>query len=258
MQVLLKKDIPNLGQSGDIKKVKAGYARNYLIPNDLVVRADAKNKKEQLFLEQMQSRKKEKRKKEAKETLESIDGISISITPKLGEGGKLFGSVTNLHIRNVLAEKGFDVDKRNIQLDSPIKTLGIFNIPIKLYKGVSCSISLIVQDEEGNTEIKSEKEDVPEVETDQADTNKKEDAPEVETDQADTNKKEDIEKTPSENSQETENASSAETKPDSSKEETVDTASKTETESEKPAKVKSSASKEEDIPSKGNSSDEPA
>lgn len=152
MKVILKKDIPNLGRSGDIKEVKNGYARNYLLPNDLVMSATAKTAKQQLFLEKMQERKIAKRKKTAQEMATTLQNKEIRVTVKTGEDGKLFGSVTNIHIQRVLEAEGFLVDKKVIQLEDPIKHLGEYNITLKLYEGVQTGIRLFVQDENGNIE----------------------------------------------------------------------------------------------------------
>lgn len=163
MKVILKKDIPNLGRSGDIKEVKNGYARNYLLPNDLVMSATAKTAKQQLFLEKMQERKIAKRKKTAQEMATSLQNKEVRVTVKTGEDGKLFGSVTNIHIQKVLEAEGTLVDKKVIQLDDPIRMLGEYNIVLKLYEGVQTNIHLFVQDENGNLEAPQE---VPETSQD--------------------------------------------------------------------------------------------
>ena len=153
MQVLLKKDVPHLGQSGDIKNVKNGYARNYLIPHDLVIVADAKTKKEQSFIHQVQKQKVEKRKKQAIERSEQLKDISVEIKAKIGKEGKLFGSVTNIDIHKVLVKKLKDIERRMIQLSEPIKTIGVFTVPVKLYQDVIIPVKVIVSDEKGNKVI---------------------------------------------------------------------------------------------------------
>ena len=161
MKVILKKDVPNLGRAGDEKDVKDGYARNYLIPRDFVLVANAKSRKEKEFLMKMQTIKIQKRKKTAEENAKVINGKTITITVKTGDAGKLFGSVTSVHIQKQLEKDGFLIDKRVIQLEDPIKTLGIFEIPLKLYEGVSCHITLKVADEEGNTTMPQVEEKQP-------------------------------------------------------------------------------------------------
>ena len=172
MQVLLKKDVPSLGQSGDVKNVKSGYARNYLIPNDLVIPADAKTKKEQLFLKKVQERKAAKRKKEAEGKVSEFTDISVELKARLGTGGKLYGSVTNIDIHKALVAQDLMIDRKMVILDEPIKTLGVFKVPLKLYQGVHVDIQVIVTDERGEDSIQ-EPEEKPETTTEEA---KEEDA----------------------------------------------------------------------------------
>lgn len=153
MKVILKKDVPNLGRAGDIKEVKDGYARNYLLPNDLVMSATAKSAKQQLFLEKMQERKIAKRKKTAQEMAQTLHKKEVYITVKTGEEGRLFGSVTNIHIQKALELENILVDKRIIQLDEPIKNLGRYDVVLRLYEGIQTTIQVFVQDEEGNIEV---------------------------------------------------------------------------------------------------------
>lgn len=152
MRVILKSDVPNLGRAGDEKVVKDGYARNYLIPRNLVIQANARSVKEREFLKKMQERKIQKRKKTAEELSASLNGKAITIVVKTGDEGKLFGSVTNMHIQRALEAENVLVDKKVIILDDIIKQLGKYDIPLKLYEGVECKIHLTVQDEDGNTE----------------------------------------------------------------------------------------------------------
>ena len=152
MKVILKKDVPNLGFVGDIKDVKNGYARNYLLPNGLVITADARSKKEIVFLEQVRKQKLAKREKLAKEFAQTLNNVEVRITAKLGEDGKMFGSVTNLLIQKELEKAGHKVDKRQIHVEEPIKTLGIYNIALKLHENVNPVIKVYVQDENGSTE----------------------------------------------------------------------------------------------------------
>jgi len=162
MKVILKKDVPALGFIGDIKDVKNGYARNYLLPQGLVIVADAKSKKEIVFLEQVRKQKLAKREKAAKEFSGKINNAEVRITAKLGEDGKMFGSITNMMIQKELEKIGFTIDKRQIAVEEPIKTLGIYTITLKLHENVNPVIKVFVQDEEGNTEIKKKaKEEAP-------------------------------------------------------------------------------------------------
>ncbi|MDH5717432.1 MAG: 50S ribosomal protein L9 [Spirochaetia bacterium] len=156
MKVILKKDVANLGRAGDIKEVKNGYARNFLLPNGFVMPATSRSEKERIYLEKVQKLKVKKRKKTAEESATAVKNKEIVITMKTGEEGKLFGSVTSLHIQKELEKIGFEIDKKSIVLDSPIKNLGKYKINIKLYEGISSQINLTVQDEDGNIEVKKE------------------------------------------------------------------------------------------------------
>ncbi len=151
MKVILKSDVPNLGRAGDVKEVKNGFARNYLLPRNLVLPADAKSQKQKAFLDRVQARKIQKRKKTAEETSKAIQGHATRITMKVGEEGKLFGSVTSLHISKALGEDGYAIDKKLIQLGEPIKNLGEYEVEIRFYEGINSNIKVIVQDEHGNT-----------------------------------------------------------------------------------------------------------
>lgn len=151
MRVILKKDVYNLGRAGDIKEVKDGYARNFLFPRDLVMSATARTVKEKQFLDNVQKRKVIKRKKTAEETAKSLAGKEVRIVVKTGEEGKIFGSVNNIQIQKELEKMGFQVERRTVALDDPIKTLGVYNVQIKFYDGIQAQIKVIVQDEQGNT-----------------------------------------------------------------------------------------------------------
>ena len=124
MKVILQKDIPNLGEAGDIKDVANGYARNYLLPRKLVIKSNEGSKKALLHEQRLIEIKKVKRKKQQEKLLESLSNIEISIPAYSGEEGKLFGSVTSIDIAKKLSEVGYNIDKRKIQLADPIKQLG--------------------------------------------------------------------------------------------------------------------------------------
>jgi large subunit ribosomal protein L9 len=144
MKVILQKDISNLGDAGDIKDVAEGYARNYLLPRKLVIPADESSKKAVEHQEKLIKRKKEKRKMVSEKLAERINGLEIAITVRIGEEGKLFGSVTTQDIAKKLKEKGFDIDKRKIILESPIRQEGEHAVKIKLDEGQAPSIKVIV------------------------------------------------------------------------------------------------------------------
>lgn len=144
MRVILKQDIPTLGRAGDIKEVRDGYARNYLFPRGLVMSANARSVKEKAFLDQVQARKIAKRKKSAEELAAQLNGRDVTIKAKVGEDGKLFGSITNIQVAKELEQMGFTVDRRAIALDDNIKALGDYKVQIKLHEGVTATIQLHV------------------------------------------------------------------------------------------------------------------
>ncbi len=156
MKVILQKDIPNLGDAGDIREVADGYARNFLLPRNLVVPATVSSKKAKEHQERMIRIKKEKRRKESEKVLDAINGKELTFTVQVGEEGKLFGSVTSMDLARSLKEEGFAIDKRKISLDTPIKQIGEYEIPLKLDDGLTAHIKVIVQGEESPGEQKGE------------------------------------------------------------------------------------------------------
>lgn len=148
MEVILKQTIDNLGQEGDIVKVKAGYARNYLIPQK---KAAAVNKVNLALLKQGQEAIKarlERQKQSARTLSEKLSGITIQIACRVGEEDRLFGSVTAADITEKLAEKGISVDRRSIILGDPIKTLGETRVTIKVGYQTTTEITVQVTPEE--------------------------------------------------------------------------------------------------------------
>lgn len=144
MKVILQKDIPNLGDAGDIKEVAEGFARNYLLPKKLVILANESSKKAIEHQKKLIKIKKDKRKKTSEQIAQSMSGVELTITAQVGEEGKLFGSVTSMDIARSLKEKGFEIDKRKILLDAPIKHEGEFQVSVKLEEGLSTSVKVNV------------------------------------------------------------------------------------------------------------------
>ncbi len=147
MKVILQKDVPNLGDAGDIKEVAAGFARNYLLPRNLVVAANESSKKAIEHQKKLVKVKKEKRKKESEKVLNQINGIVVTVTAQVGEEGKLFGSVTSMDISKKLKEQGFLIDKKKVHLESPIRQEGEYEVAIKLDEGLTGKIKVIVAKE---------------------------------------------------------------------------------------------------------------
>jgi large subunit ribosomal protein L9 len=148
MKVILKTEINSLGMEGDTVNVAKGYARNYLIPKGLALEANNQNIK---FME-TQKKKIDARKLKAKETAEKIKEeikhLVITISQKVGEEDKLYGSVTTMDIAEQMEKLGVTIDRRKIILDKPIKSLGEFDIAIKLHPEVIGSIKVVVSPEE--------------------------------------------------------------------------------------------------------------
>ena len=148
MEVILREDIDNLGARGQVVKVASGYARNFLIPKKLAVTATESNKKIVEQERQAHLRKEAKEQGEAQELAKLVNGVSIAIKQKAGENDQLFGSVTSKDVADALAAKGFTIDRRKIQLDEPIKSLGEFKVPVKLHKDVTAEVTVVVSKEE--------------------------------------------------------------------------------------------------------------
>ncbi len=147
MKVILQKDIPNLGDAGDIKDVSDGYARNFLLPRNLVIPANDSSKKAVEHQNRLIKIKKEKRKKVSEKQMESLNGLEVVMKVQVGEEGKLFGSVTSMDIAGKLREQGLQIDKRKIVLHNPIKQEGEYDIPVKLDEGLTAAVKLRVEKE---------------------------------------------------------------------------------------------------------------
>ena len=149
MKIILRQDVDELGLEGDILHVANGYGRNYLIPKGIALEATPQNKK---ALE-LQRKKIEVRRVKAREEAENlklkVEGIVITLSQKAGEEGKLYGSVTSMDIASGLEKQGIVIDRRKILLEKPIKTLGEFEGPIKIYPEVIAAIKVVVAPEEG-------------------------------------------------------------------------------------------------------------
>ena len=148
MDVILREDIVNLGSRGEVVKVAPGYARNFLLPKKMAVAATAGNKKIVEQERQSHVRKEAKQKGEAEDLSKLMAGVSVTISQKAGDNDQLFGSVTSKDVADALAGKNFTIDKRKIQLDEPIKTLGEFKVPVRLHKDVTAEVTVIVVKDE--------------------------------------------------------------------------------------------------------------
>jgi large subunit ribosomal protein L9 len=144
MELILREDVPKLGRRGDVVQVSAGYGRNYLLPQKLAMQASAGNLK---AVEQMKAaalRKEATQKGEAEQLAKMIAGVTLSVSRKAGETGTLFGSVTSLDLAEALEKAGYQIDRRKIELEDPIKQLGEYQIPVRLHREVTATVSLHV------------------------------------------------------------------------------------------------------------------
>lgn len=149
MEVILKEDIVNIGKIGEVVRVRDGYARNYLLPRGLVLIANKKNLKTFEHQKKLVADQKQKITRQAQAVSDQLSGVSLIISMRTGEEGRLFGSVTNIQIEKALKAKGLDVDRRKIHLNEPIKTLGEYEIPIRLTADVTVPLKLSVVSEDG-------------------------------------------------------------------------------------------------------------
>ena len=148
MELLLREDVDNLGLRGELVKVRPGYGRNYLLPRGLAVQATAANvkaitKQREAFLKKAAA---DKSAAEGQSAL--LQSLSLEFARKVGEHGVLYGSVTSMDIAEAIAAKGFEIDRRKIQLAEPIKEIGEFEIPVKLHREVIATLKVIVVKEE--------------------------------------------------------------------------------------------------------------
>ncbi len=149
MEVILKEDVANLGQRGDVVKVADGYGRNFLLPRKLAMQATRENK---AVIEQMKAaaaRRSATEKAQAEQLVVQLEPVALNFTRKSGEAGHLFGSVTSADIAAELETKGFAVDRRKIQLPEPIKSVGEFNVAVKLHREVTAHLKVKVAAEAG-------------------------------------------------------------------------------------------------------------
>jgi large subunit ribosomal protein L9 len=149
VKVILRDDIKDVGNCGDVVDVKGGFARNYLLPRNLAVAATAGNIKSIDEIRKQKGFRDNKRKREAEKVKDKLEKLSITAEMQVGEEDKVFGSVTASNISALLKQQNFEIDRRLIQLDEPIKALGVYTIPIKLEKDVIANVKLwVVKKEE--------------------------------------------------------------------------------------------------------------
>ena len=144
MEVILREHVDNLGRRGEVVKVAAGYARNYLLPRKLALPATEGNKQHVARERRIMEAREAEEKSRAEAIAASLGSVPVSIARRVGETDQLYGSVTSGDISEFLKEKGFEVDKRKLILPEPIKTLGEHNVPLKLHRDVTVALKVHV------------------------------------------------------------------------------------------------------------------
>lgn len=159
MKIILCDDVDNLGEMGETVTVADGYARNFLIPRRLAVRADSASAKQIEHELAIIKRREEKRRAEQAKVAKKLEKLTVEIQVRAGEGDKIFGSVTSGHIAEKLAEMGHEINRKSIQLAEPIKTLGIFKVAVKFPGSIEAQVKVWVTGIEDPNKKAAEAED---------------------------------------------------------------------------------------------------
>jgi large subunit ribosomal protein L9 len=152
VKIILRKDVATLGDAGEVVTVKNGYANNYLIPQGYAIRATEGTLKALETEKKQQARKIELQRKSARELAEKLEQMTLKVFAKAGESGKLFGTVTAGDIAEALKAQGVEIDRRKIQLEAPIKSLGKFEAEAKLFMDIMAKLSIEVEAEGASAE----------------------------------------------------------------------------------------------------------
>ncbi|HEY0351747.1 MAG TPA: 50S ribosomal protein L9 [Gemmatimonadales bacterium] len=144
IEVILREDIKTLGQAGEMVRVKPGYARNYLLPQGLAYEATEGNKKRIAAETRVRSAKNQAERTEAERFAATLNGVTLTLSGKAGEEGKLFGSITSQDIAEALARQGYTVDRRRIELEHPIKSIGTHTVAVRLHPEVNAELRVSV------------------------------------------------------------------------------------------------------------------
>jgi len=156
MEVILKEDVAKLGSRGDVVKVAEGYGRNFLLPRRLAIEATPANK---AVIDQMKAasvRRLAREKGDAEALAKQLAGVEITFTRRSGEHDQLFGSVTSADVARELEHRGFNIDRRKIQMDEPLKAIGEFQVPIKLHRDVVIPVKVHIRKEAASEETATE------------------------------------------------------------------------------------------------------
>ena len=144
IQVVLQREVHNLGESGDVVRVRPGYARNFLYPRQLALPASAGNLARVEEFKRLASARHEAARKQARGTADQLASVSVKITRAVGEENKMYGSVTAKDIESAFAEKGITIDRKQLDLKDPIRTLGLTEVPIRLHSDVTAVLRVEV------------------------------------------------------------------------------------------------------------------
>ena len=155
MKLILTEDVPNLGSLGDTIDVKSGYGRNYLLPKGIALLATGRVSKELQHRIQHLNKLREGKIELAHEQAEKLKTVKIEVVRKSGPGGRLFGSVTSRDLKELLKEKDFDVERRTIQLNSPIRNIGVHEFTVRVHSEVSVNMQIKVTGDSDETAVKT-------------------------------------------------------------------------------------------------------
>ncbi|HDL04167.1 MAG: 50S ribosomal protein L9 [Candidatus Zixiibacteriota bacterium] len=144
MKVILRQDIPDLGEAGQTIDVKTGYGRNYLIPRNLAIAATKGNLRAIGEIDKQNQIRERKKLRDAEQVKIRMEKLSLTSEVLVGEEDKIFGSVTSQNVVDLLANEGFAVDKKDVNLEEPIKSLGVYTVPIKIEKDIVANVKLWV------------------------------------------------------------------------------------------------------------------
>ncbi|WP_337103858.1 50S ribosomal protein L9 [Paenibacillus sp. YIM B09110] len=147
MKVILLKDVKGQGKKGDVKELSEGYVRNFLLPQGLAKLASDGNLKTLEVQNASEQKRKDKEKEDAEALAKKLGEMTVVVKTKAGEGGRLFGAITSKQIGEALAELGIKIDKRKIELEDPIRTLGVTQVPIKLHPQVKAKLNVQAAEE---------------------------------------------------------------------------------------------------------------
>jgi large subunit ribosomal protein L9 len=149
MEVILKEDVPKLGHRGDVVKVAEGYGRNYLLPRKLAIEATQGNKAVIEQMKQSAVRRSAIEKADSEALAKQLEAVTLNFQRKAGEKDHLFGSVTSSDIAEALEQKGFNIDRRKIQMHEPLKSIGEFDVPVRLHRDVTSRVKVVIAKEGG-------------------------------------------------------------------------------------------------------------